>query len=108
MDNRSLKLKVCGMKDPENLEQLCDLSPEFVGFIFYPNSKRFVGRSPDPALFQIPGPAIKKVGVFVNQEISQVRSAVNKFGLDMVQLHGGERADYCRNLAGDAVGHDGL
>ena len=103
MDNRSLKLKVCGMKDPENLEQLCDLSPEFVGFIFYPNSKRFVGRSPDPALFQIPGPAIKKVGVFVNQEISQVRSAVNKFGLDMVQLHGGERADYCRNLAGEGV-----
>jgi phosphoribosylanthranilate isomerase len=91
------------MKDPENLEQLCDLSPEFVGFIFYPNSKRFVGRSPDPALFQIPGPAIKKVGVFVNQEISQVRSAVNKFGLDMVQLHGGERVDYCRNLAGEGV-----
>jgi len=98
MDNRWLKIKVCGMRDPENLEQLCDLAPDFVGFIFYSNSKRFVGGSPDPALFQIPGPEIKKVGVFVNQEISQVKRAVDSYGLDMVQLHGGEPADYCHEM----------
>lgn len=103
MDNRRLKIKVCGMKDPENLEQLCELSPEYVGFIFYPDSKRFVGRSPDPALFQIPGPEIMKVGVFVDQEISQVKRAVDTFGLDMVQLHGGETVDYCRDLAGEGT-----
>jgi len=91
------------MKDPENLEQLCELSPEFVGFIFYSNSTRFVGPRPDPALFQIPGPEIKKVGVFVNQEITQVKRAVNAFNLDMVQLHGGETVEYCRELAGEGI-----
>ena len=91
------------MKDPENLEQLCELAPEFVGFIFYSNSKRFVGGSPDPSLFQIPGPEIKKVGVFVNQKILQVKRAVDAYGLDMVQLHGGETVDYCRDLAGEGI-----
>jgi len=94
---------VCGMKDPENLEQLCDLAPEFVGFIFYSNSKRFVGGNPDPALFQIPGPDIRKVGVFVNQEISQVKRAVNAYGLDVVQLHGLEPVDYCQEIAGEGA-----
>lgn len=103
MDNRRLKIKVCGMKDPQNLEQLCDLAPEFVGFIFYSDSKRFVGSNPDPALFQIPGSKIKKVGVFVNQEISQVKRAVNDHDLDMVQLHGREPVEYCRDLAGEGM-----
>ncbi len=57
-----MQIKVCGMRDPLNLEQVCGLLPEFVGFIFYSRSKRFVGIHPDPALFRIPGPAIKKVG----------------------------------------------
>jgi phosphoribosylanthranilate isomerase len=103
MEGGPLKIKVCGMRDPENLEQLCDLAPEFVGFIFYPHSKRFVGTNPDPALFHIPGPEIKKVGVFVNQEISQVKRVIEDYRLDIVQLHGGESVDYCLELAGEKV-----
>ena len=61
-----IQIKVCGMRDPRNLEQLCELKPDFVGFIFHPGSRRFVGQSPDPALFRIPGPEVKKVGVFVD------------------------------------------
>ena len=87
------------MRDPENLEQLCALAPEFVGFIFYSRSKRFVGNFPDSALFQIPGPEIKKVGVFVNEEISRVRIAIQKYKLEVVQLHGGESVEYCQSLA---------
>ena len=89
------------MRDPENLEQLCALAPEFVGFIFYSRSKRFVGSSPDSALFQIPGPKIKKVGVFVNEEISRVSLAIQKHKLEVVQLHGGESVEYCQRLAGE-------
>ncbi|MCD4710214.1 MAG: phosphoribosylanthranilate isomerase [Bacteroidales bacterium] len=91
------------MRDPQNLEQVCALAPDYVGFIFYPRSKRFVGTSPDAALFEIPGPAIKKVGVFVNEEVSLVRKAVEVYGLDVVQLHGGESADYCRTLEGETM-----
>ena len=104
METRAkLQIKVCGMRDPLNLEQVCSLAPEFVGFIFYPRSKRFVGTHPDPALFDIPGPAIKKVGVFVDEELSQVRKTVEIYGLDAVQLHGGESAAYCRQLSGEQV-----
>jgi len=104
METRAkLQIKVCGMRDPLNLEQVCSLAPEFVGFIFYPRSKRFVGTHPDPALFDIPGPAIKKVGVFVDEELSQVRKTIEIYGLDAVQLHGGETVDYCRQLSGEQV-----
>ncbi len=49
MDNRrQLQIKVCGMRDPQNLEEVCALDPEFVGFIFYKGSRRFVGRQTRP------------------------------------------------------------
>ena len=98
-----MQIKVCGMRDPLNLEQVCSLLPEYVGFIFYPRSKRFVGIHPDPALFCIPGPAIKKVGVFVDEELEQVRKTIGLYGLEAVQLHGSESVDYCRQLSGEPV-----
>ena len=97
--SRKIQIKVCGMRDPENLEQLCALDPEYIGFIFYPHSKRFVGSRPDPALFRIPGGDIKKTGVFVDEELKQVMRCIEQFGLDAVQLHGNESVDYCRRLS---------
>ena len=99
----TLQVKVCGMRDPQNLEQVCTLAPEYVGFIFYARSQRFVGSNPDPALFDIPGAAIKKVGVFVDEELNGVRRAVARYGLHAVQLHGGESPDYCQILSGEQV-----
>ncbi len=99
----TLQVKVCGMRDPQNLEQVCALAPEFVGFIFYAGSKRFVGSNPDPALFDIPGEGIKKVGVFVDEELSRIRSAIGTYDLQAVQLHGGESPAYCRDLSGEQV-----
>jgi len=98
-----LQIKVCGMRDPHNLEEVCSLAPEYVGFIFFERSKRFLGSAPDPALFTIPGPGIRKVGVFVDEELKRVRKAVDSYGLDMVQLHGNESVAYCRSLSGEAV-----
>lgn len=95
-----LYIKVCGMRDPENLEQLCTLDPDYVGFIFYPPSRRSVGEQPDPGLFRIPGPAIKKVGVFVDEHLEHVRKIVELYGLDAVQLHGDESVKYCSQLSG--------
>jgi len=91
------------MRDPYNLEQVCALDPEFVGFIFFPGSKRFVGTRPDPALFDIPGPSIRKVGVFVDEDLAQVRKAVEQFNLDVVQLHGTESADYCGQFSRNGI-----
>lgn len=97
MENR-LKIKVCGMREAENLEQVCALGPDYVGYIFYPESKRFVGLGPDPALFKIPPPDITKVGVFVNEQIDRIVQLVEELQLDMVQLHGNEPPAYCEEL----------
>ncbi len=102
-EQKNLQIKVCGMRDPLNLEQVCDLLPEYIGFIFYSGSKRFVGTSPDPMLFEIPGPAIKKVGVFVDEDLKQVKAFIASYKLDAVQLHGGETVAYCRQLAAESV-----
>jgi phosphoribosylanthranilate isomerase len=91
------------MRDPRNLEQVCSLAPEFIGFIFYPPSKRFVGTTPDPGLFDIPGPDTKTVGVFVNEDLRQVRRVIKKYRLDAVQLHGSESEEYCSRLSGDVM-----
>jgi len=98
-----MKIKVCGMKSPRNLEQVCALGPDYVGYIFYPASKRYVGEEPDPALFQIPGEGIRKVGVFVNESLSFVLGAFESNHLDMVQLHGDESPDYCGRLLKEGI-----
>jgi len=89
-----MKIKVCGMRDKENIESLIALKPDFVGFIFYDKSKRFVTDFPQ---IQFPSET-KKVGVFVNESIEEVIGIVEKYQLDFVQLHGNETSEYCENL----------
>lgn len=90
-----MKLKVCGMKYEENIRQVAELKPDYMGFIFYSKSKRFVG-----ADFKFPSlPAsIKKVGVFVNEAEDMVRQKTAEHKLDFAQLHGDENPEYCQSL----------
>lgn len=98
-----MKIKVCGMRLPGNLEQVCSLQPDMVGYIFYRASKRYVGAKPDPALFQIPGPGIRKVGVFVDESLAFVQETYASGQLQMVQLHGDESPEYCRILKEEGI-----
>ena len=92
-----MKIKVCGLTDTVNAMGIAASSPDFMGFIFYRGSKRYVGESPPGSLFNIPG-QIMKVGVFVNEEPSVVIGNMKLWGLDLVQLHGGETPGYCHSL----------
>ena len=88
-----MKLKVCGMKFTENIQQVANLQPDYLGFIFYEKSKRnFEGIIPE-----LPK-SIKKTGVFVNEYIEIVISLVEEYRLDALQLHGDESVDYIINL----------
>ena len=91
-----MKLKICGLKDPENIKAVAGLNPDYIGFIFYPQSKRFVGN--DFEMPEIPA-SIKKVGVFVNESKSTVLEKIGKHKLDYVQLHGNESAEFCAELS---------
>lgn len=93
-----MKIKVCGMRDTANLAELLELKPDFIGFIFYDKSPRFVGEALDEEFVKnIPKP-IKKVGVFVNANPDFILRNVKKYDLQFVQLHGHETPDFCRTL----------
>lgn len=94
----NMKLKVCGMRDVENIKALIELKPDFMGFIFYDKSPRFVGNDLDVELMNSIPREIKKVGVFVNATVDYILQNVRKYGLNYVQLHGNEMPDFCRNL----------
>ena len=93
-----MKLKVCGMKYKANIKAIAALKPDYMGFIFYENSSRYVTEK----IPQIPE-GTKKVGVFVNAHLEVVQKAVLEHGLKAVQLHGKETPEYCHDLKTDAV-----
>ena len=72
------------------------LKPDFIGFILYPESKRYVGND---YILETEIPCkIKRTGVFVNALLQDVVQWVNRLKLDYVQLHGNEPAEYCKEL----------
>ncbi|PHR69602.1 MAG: N-(5'-phosphoribosyl)anthranilate isomerase [Lutibacter sp.] len=89
-----MKIKVCGMRDSENITELVGLTPDYIGFIFYDKSKRFVADFPQ---VEIPS-SIKKVGVFVNETEEEIVRKISKYKLDVVQLHGNETSEFCEDL----------
>ncbi len=93
-----MQLKICGLKHPANVHQLLTLEPDYIGFIFYKKSPRFVGEVTDLAwVRELPSPT-KKVGVFVNEAVEVVISTAEALGLQVVQLHGDESPAICYTL----------
>jgi len=83
------KLKICGMKVPSNIAEVAALKPDYMGFIFYEKSKRYIGGLSPEYIQALPAP-IKKTGVFVDATVEEVIARVEEYGLDAVQLHGAE------------------
>lgn len=86
-------IKVCGMREPQNIRAIERLGIDMMGFIFHPASPRYVGRRPD----YLPDTATR-TGVFVDADVETILRRVEEFGLQAVQLHGGETPDMCRAL----------
>jgi phosphoribosylanthranilate isomerase len=96
--NGKIKLKICGMRDAENIMQVAALSPDYMGFIFYPKSPRFVGDD-----FKIPAQFptnIIRVGVFVNESTASILEHSEAHNLRFLQLHGEESVKQCQELKG--------
>lgn len=86
-------IKVCGMREAENIREVEALGIDVIGFIFWPKSSRCVSTRPD----YLPVNA-KRAGVFVNEDIEQVKRIAVDYALDIIQLHGNESPEYARNL----------
>jgi phosphoribosylanthranilate isomerase len=88
---------VCGLTSAEDARRLAELGVSYAGFIFYDKSPRFAEGKLDGGLIKATD-SIKKVGVFVDAAPGYIRSQKEKYGLDLVQLHGDESPEDCREL----------
>ncbi|MDR2040083.1 MAG: phosphoribosylanthranilate isomerase [Bacteroidales bacterium] len=93
-----MKVKVCGMREIRNITEIARLVPDFMGFIFYVGSPRFVEDLHPLALDSTLSPKTKRVGVFVNEPEEQIEETAVKYKLDCIQLHGIEPPDFCVKL----------
>ena len=90
------------MKEPANIHQLIVYEPDYLGFIFYPHSQRYV-KNPDPEVFRLIPPGISKVGVYVNETAGKIKQMVSDLNLDLVQLHGDETPGDCKDLMDSGI-----
>lgn len=94
----SMKLKVCGLKHQYNIEELMQLPIDYMGFIFYKKSPRFVAENLSFDFVRTISKHIKKTGVFVNESSYSIFNHIAHYDLDMVQLHGNETIELCTEL----------
>ena len=94
-----VRIKVCGMTLPEQVNALDEIGVDFAGFIFYQKSPRYMrNKIPPEKMKKIKG-RIAKVGVFVNMAYDELMKTVEDYRLDMVQLHGDETPRFCEQVA---------
>lgn len=86
------------MRDSGNIQEVALSCPDYLGYIFYPKSKRFVGENPNPNIFTQVDSSILKAGVFVNEDEVQLVRICKIFGLEVAQLHGSESPEYCKHV----------
>ncbi|MBK3517882.1 phosphoribosylanthranilate isomerase [Carboxylicivirga marina] len=79
------------MRNAQNIADLIKLKPDYMGFIFYEKSPRYIAQAPDVDFDN----SIKKVGVFVNASERTINEKRIQFGLDIIQLHGDESPELC-------------
>jgi phosphoribosylanthranilate isomerase len=94
--DQKIKLKICGMRDAENIIHVAALQPDYMGFIFYAKSPRFVQNE-----FTVPDAfpeSIKRIGVFVKETTETIVKQAKRLSLEYIQLHGDEIVSQCEEL----------
>jgi len=92
-------VKICGINDLEFLQSSASLPFNFAGFIFYPESARYLGDEIMPGDLDMLPVSVNRVGVFVNEPLDLVVDVASQFALDFVQLHGDESPEYAKQLS---------
>jgi len=98
------KIKLCGLRRAEDIQLVNEIFPEYVGFVFYEKSRRYISPEKFLELKEILDKKISAVGVFVDEKISVVAELAKN--LDLIQLHGSEDENYIsalKNLTGKKI-----
>ena len=93
-----MKIKLCGLSRPQDIETANALMPDYVGFVFARRSRRYISPETAAALRKQLNPAIQTVGVFTDEEPECVVALVREHIIDMIQLHGHDDGDYISYL----------
>lgn len=96
-----MNIKVCGITQFKQLQQLEALNIDYAGLIFYKDSPRYMGDKITGKQVKNADFDIKKVGVFVNPGYSELLDTIDEYGLDIVQLHGNETPEMCEELSAE-------
>jgi phosphoribosylanthranilate isomerase len=92
-----VKIKVCGLKDAENIKDVTALQPDYMGFIYYGLSPRYVSDTPAEMLKQVPA-SIHTTAVVVNEKMDVIDKLIDQYHFDTVQLHGSESPSFAEQL----------
>ena len=96
-------VKICGVRSIEDARHAAELGAAAIGFVFWPDSPRFIDPyRARPIARQLP-PFVTRVGVFVDQPIDYVRGVARLLNLGAIQLHGHESQDYISGLSRTGV-----
>lgn len=93
-----MKIKLCGLTRPCDIEAVNELQPDYIGFVFAKKSRRYVSPEKAEELKAMLAPGIQAVGVFVNEEPEQIVSLLEAGTIDVAQLHGQEGEREIRRL----------
>lgn len=94
-----MKIKVCGLKIPDNISEVAALQPDYMGFICYGRSPRYIDELEADDLNDVPGNIIR-TGVFVNEDADQINGLIEKYNFKAIQLHGSETPEFCAQFRG--------
>jgi len=94
-----MKIKVCGLKHPDNINAVTALQPDYMGFICYNRTPRYIDTLASEALKVIRA-SIHKTGVFVNETVEAISSLIDQYDFDTIQLHGDEGPEFAAAFKG--------
>lgn len=103
MSEHEVKLKICGLTREEDVRTAISVGADYLGFIFHPGSPRYVVPDRVEKLLRLVPPAVGRVGVFVNLPPETVMMIMERYGLDIAQLHGDESPETASAIGAERV-----
>jgi len=97
------QVKICGITNEEDALYAVHCGAAALGFIFYPSSPRYIKPEAARKIIGVLPDDLVKIGVFVNEKAAEIKRVIKYCALDMIQLHGDESPEYCRDFPSDRI-----
>lgn len=97
------EVKICGITNKEDALFAAQCGADVLGFIFYPDSSRFIKPEDAKKIINALPDRVVRVGVFVNEKPDEIKRTFEYCSLDMIQLHGDETPEYCRQFPASKI-----